>query len=439
MCHYGVVVWALCRVRQNAVRREGIVSSPPPLLSIVIPTRNRLSCARFAVLCALDIPSSEVQVVVEDNSDSPECEGWLSRDVADPRITYHYSAEHRSMTDNYNVAVTRARGDYICVIGDDDGVNPDIIQAVRWAREQDYAVVVPITSAHFVWPDLKMTHKGAMAPGELRIRHISGRSCRPDPEAELLKCVLDAGQDFHKLPRIYYGIVRRELMDEIRARTGSFFPGVSPDLAAAVALANVPGTVCVVDYPLFLPGSSAGSNAGLGGLNRHVGNLREQAHLGADCEKAWSVIVPPFFSIPTIWAEAAVGALVAMEREDLVGLFNVPKLYAGLFMFHPTFALLTAKSFRAALRRTKRGFWEGLIALFACFLQLGCLRAHYLVRRFKRVEPEERTFSQTGIGDVQQAVHALHEYIRTSGWSFGPHGASGPAARKTASKFHPVA
>ena len=45
-----------------------------------------------------------------------------------------------------------ATGEFVCVIGDDDGVNPEIIRAVCWAREHKLDAVAPSQCA--VWSPL---------------------------------------------------------------------------------------------------------------------------------------------------------------------------------------------------------------------------------------------------------------------------------------------
>jgi hypothetical protein len=397
-----------------------------PLLAIVVPTRNRHQYVGSAIRSLLRIPSRDIEFVIEDNSDSNQLEKWIQDNAPDARITYSYSNAPTSQSGNYERSMRGVTADYVAFIGDDDGVNPEIVEAARWAKAQGYDALVPVNRAHFVWPDLHMPAMGAMAAGELRIGPITGKTWEPDPEVELRKCVLDAGQAFHDLPRAYYGIVRRESMEEVRAKAGAFFPGVSPDLAAAVALANVTRKVCVVDYPLFLPGSSLRSNAGVGGLNRHVGKLAEQPHLGPDCDRNWSAIVPPFFSVQTIWAEAAVEALIAMKREDLLHLFNVPKLYAALVMFHPRFSALTGRRFWRALSRSDRPFATGLFASLVCFFRLGCLRAYYLLQRLKHHVPDGDTYSRKDVVDIRHAVTELQEYLGRNGWSFGCQGVAGP-------------
>ena len=298
-----------------------------PLLSVVIPTRNRVDYVKSAIQSVLRISSPQLQLAVEDNGDSNELEVWLRDNISDRRLVYRYSNSPVTMCENYDRATSLASGEYICLIGDDDGVNPEIVEATRWAKEQDFDALVPSSLINYVWPDLQMTSRGTLEAGELSIRPFTGEITFPDPDAEMLKCVRDAGQNFHKLPKAYYGIVKKQCMDLVKERTGSYFPGISPDMSAAISIATVVKRICHVDYPLFVPGSSAKSNAGLSGLNKHIGLLRDQPHLPTNCERDWSEIVPVFYSVQTIWAEANVNALSAMGRLDILNKFNIPLLY----------------------------------------------------------------------------------------------------------------
>jgi len=397
-----------------------------PLLALVVPTRNRPQYVASAIKSLLAIPSQELEIVIEDNSDSNELQKWLNENAPDGRITYSYSNVQTSQSGNYERSMRGVTAEYVAFIGDDDGVNPEILAATRWAKEQRFDVVVPRNSALFVWPDLQMSAKGAMNPGELRISSFTGQAWQSDPEAELRKCVLSAGQNFHDLPKAYYGIVRRETLEKVRDKTGLFFPGVSPDLAAAIALANVAHKVCILDYPLFLPGASLRSNAGLGGLNKHVGKLEDQPHLGPDCVKAWSAVVPPFFSVQSIWAEAAVESLIKMEREDLLRQFNLPELYFTLLTYYPGFRWMILKNYWPALRRIRRGIGEGTFALLTCFLRHGIRRIKRFYKRKNLCISDDKAHSQRGIIDIQQAVSLLQEYLRTNNWSFSSQGVSCP-------------
>src|SRR6266487_3404385 len=103
------------------------------LLTIAIPTRNRREYAVACIRCVLRTSSQDLEVVVQDNSDSDELGRSLQEQFTDERLRYAYEGGRMSVVENCNRALSRATGEYVTLLGDDDGVNPEIIDAVRWA------------------------------------------------------------------------------------------------------------------------------------------------------------------------------------------------------------------------------------------------------------------------------------------------------------------
>ena len=391
--------------------------SDRPILSLVIPTRNRADYAAAAVRSALAIADPGVEVIVEDNSDDAGLADRL-RAIGDSRLRYARERSPRSMSENFDAALARARGDYASIIGDDDGVNPEAAAAARWAARETIDAVTPSHPAHYVWPDLDMAGYGSMRASELRVHAFTGAILAVDPSAGLRRCLRAAGQESTLLPRPYCGIIRRRCLDRLRAAAGTCFPGVSPDLAGALGLVPQVGRVVAVDYPLFLPGSSGRSNAGLSGLRRHVGELRDQPHLPRDCEQSWSTIVPRFYSVQTIWAETTVSALAATGQGDRLSEFNVPYLYAWLLVFYPAYRDRTRRQFGRAADAV------GLArhaAAAACALQVGRiwgLRARHLARRLLRRPAVGVIHRDEGFPSIEQAVVGLSAFLASTGRRF---------------------
>ena len=90
-----------------------------PLLSIIIPTCNRQVYAASAIRCALAIPSSDIEVVVQDCSDEDTLSSLIAAESLDKRLSYRYERP-AYMIQNWNRAIGRAIGEYLCLIGDDD-------------------------------------------------------------------------------------------------------------------------------------------------------------------------------------------------------------------------------------------------------------------------------------------------------------------------------
>src|SRR5687767_10792326 len=94
-----------------------------PLLSLIVPTRERARTLAFTLATALDQASGNYEVVVSDNASADDTEAVV-RAIGDRRLRYFNTGRRLSMCDNYEFALENARGDYVIIIGDDDAVMP---------------------------------------------------------------------------------------------------------------------------------------------------------------------------------------------------------------------------------------------------------------------------------------------------------------------------
>lgn len=110
--------------------KSTIASTRPFTISVVVPTRNRLELLRDLLRTFVDQEKQDyLECVVFDNgSDVPISEGIS--DIDQDNITVFRSERFLSVTDSWNNAVNRARGDYIIVLGDDDGLVPRFYEKI---------------------------------------------------------------------------------------------------------------------------------------------------------------------------------------------------------------------------------------------------------------------------------------------------------------------
>jgi hypothetical protein len=287
-----------------------------PLLSVVIPTHERARYAVDSIHSILAISSGELEVVVSDTSSDDgliRAVGLGTAAGGDPRLRYLRPQQPLDMTGNHNFAVAQARGDFVCLIGDDDSITSHLVDAAGWARRNAVRCVAPNVVSNYVWPDFRSRFFGAGHAARLYLpREVGGASERGATTA--LEVALEgAVQGTDGLPKIYHGLVSREVLEKVRERTGQYFHGSSPDVAGAVAIAAVLAeegrNFHTVDFPLTLPGASGGSNTGRSALNRHVGRLTDEAQTRGFVESGWSGGVPRYFSAETVWAHAAIESL----------------------------------------------------------------------------------------------------------------------------------
>lgn len=282
-----------------------------PLLSIVIPTKNRYFYLENFVKSFVAFQSSEIELVIQDNSDvvSSDFLEYLSS-VDDKRIKYHYSEKSLSMVENCDRSVELASGQYVCMLGDDDGVLFNAsINVVKYCIHNQYEAAI-VNKAEYYWPDTNHAVWKGLLAGKVFYKNYKFDAKKISVSNELSN-VLKEGSAWSLglLPRVYHGFVRKDKLDELKSISGSYFPGPSPDMANAIGLAKVVQKLVEIDVPAVISGHSKKSGGGMGAEKKHHGKIEDQPFLPKDTVKNWSSKIPRFWSGATIYATSAKEAL----------------------------------------------------------------------------------------------------------------------------------
>lgn len=385
-----------------------------PLLSVVMPTKDRMRYAVHAIRSILSVNDLELELVVSDNSESDELSRWVSAHVRDARFRYRRVPEQMSMTDNYNAAMNMASGLYVCTLGDDDGVNPNLMAAVRWAKSKGLDALSSRSNSGLVyfWPDFISRTRGAGLAGKLLVEEFTGAVSSIDVGAELRSCVANAGQGSLGLPRVYHGIIRRSCWLEVLSATGTYFKGVSPDVYGAIIVSRYLKNACAIDYPLTIGGNSGGSNSGRAAKGTHKGNLEDDPHIQPYRNLVWPAGVPRFFSVETVWASASIEALSSSDRADLLSSFNYARLHAMCAFRHPDYLRVTLKCYSNLLAAQKRSQISGYLEL-AWELTIVCLRfGKHVVTRLLPALSMRKRFEYGGLRDIDEAAQTALKHLR---------------------------
>lgn len=310
------------------------------IISVVVPTHNRADYAIACIAAVLRFPDPDVQLVVTDTSNDGRLYAMLHGGapwLADGRFKYVKIDEPSNLTRNHNDAVALADGEYVCIIGDDDAITGAAIDAARWAKANAVPVVSQSVTTTYAWPDFRsILARGGHAARLYVPRSIGGARWR-DARDDLHAALDRAFQATDAMPRCYHGIVRRDLLETVRERTGAYFHGSSPDMSGAVGMACLVERYCEVDLPLTIPGVSGGSNSGRSALNKHKGELSSETQTSGFEADGWTPGVPRFFAVETVWAHAGLMTLAAL-RPELVVHFNFARLLGLCDARHPDFA-----------------------------------------------------------------------------------------------------
>jgi hypothetical protein len=252
-----------------------------PRFSIVVPTRNRAQTLRHTLRTCLAQDFEDFEILVSDNG-SDETAKAVTDELASGRIRYVRTSKPLAMSDNWDFALSHVRGELVTFLGDDDGLLFGALStadrllrelrlpALRWER------------VGYAWPNVET---GGAAN---RLVLPLARGVEVVASREIASWVANCRVDFTLLPSPYHGVVRRDLLEALRAKAGRVFGGSSPDIFTGFALAQLMPRYACLAAPTAIAGTSAASN-GAGNLQlagdhpsaREFHSLNTQA--GLDC------------------------------------------------------------------------------------------------------------------------------------------------------------
>lgn len=307
------------------------------LLSIVIPTKNRQDYALKCIEHILAIDDYRLQIVIQDNGDTMLLKEMLDKNIKDSRVKYSYVKGVLSFVDNFSLAIEQADAKYICMIGDDDGVNPNIMAIIEWADKNNIEAIKPELRVDYIWPNSGIS--GTSSDGSLAIQSVTKAARCFNPQESVVKFLRNGCINYlsFNMVKLYHGVVRKSCLDQIKKLTGHYFGGLTPDIYAAVALSSIVDKAIQIDYPLTIAGTCKTSGSADASTGRHTGKLEDAPHFRGHDHYEWKELVPKIYSVETIWADSALAALIELQRIDLTKEFNVLALFKECIKKYPHF------------------------------------------------------------------------------------------------------
>lgn len=121
------------------------------LVTIAIPTYNRLAYLKEAVASARAQTYRNIEILIGDDGSTPDTQTWAESLAAiDPRIRYQRNETNRGMAGNWNTLVDAARGEFMVILADDDRLLPDFVERLVKASGGGFSVTF---SNHFLIDD----------------------------------------------------------------------------------------------------------------------------------------------------------------------------------------------------------------------------------------------------------------------------------------------
>lgn len=315
-----------------------------PLLSVVVPTKDRYKYLKYLIELVADFHSDEIELVIQDNSDNnTEFVEYLN-DLHYDFIRYDHVAGQIPMSINSDKAILNSTGEYVCFLGDDDGLTKYTIDCAKWMRKNDVEAVKSADISYF-WPDYS---KNTLFKPSSAIIYKSINECIKylNPYKELLKVLKKGILDRGNMPLVYHSVVSRKALDRVFEKCGSYFPGNSPDISNAVALSLTIKKFALINLPLAFSGCSVFHSGGVYADGRKKEPaITEVPWFLPDPEKNWDSRVPKVASPALIWVDSALSAIRRMGREDLYAAVDFKMIYSAFAVRNPEYRHLVTPFF----------------------------------------------------------------------------------------------
>jgi glycosyltransferase involved in cell wall biosynthesis len=203
---------------------------PRPLLSILIPTRNRAGYLRYAIQSALNIPSNNIEIIVSENH-SQDASLEVAQGFSDKRYRVVSPDKPLPMHSNWEFLLDMASGQWVYFLGDDDALMPHCADYLSYIS-QKYPRAEALVTARptYFWDGCQ--EKWGRTAVDISFSHYE---VWDDSKRRLQQC-LDGDLDYTILPQFYSGgFQRRSLIKRVLAtQNGKYFRSVTPDAYSAV-------------------------------------------------------------------------------------------------------------------------------------------------------------------------------------------------------------
>lgn len=375
-------------------------------LSIIIPTKNRQKYCIAAVQQIMQLNLKDIEIIIQDNSDDDSLNEYIQK-LDSNEIIYNYHPGILSFVDNFSEPISLAKGEYVCIIGDDDGILSNISRVVDFAIKNDIDAIIPSLDIVYFWPsDTPLIERG-----ETGYMYWANKKCNYkyiNIEKGLNSLMAQGGQGYQDLniPRVYHGVVKLSKLNEVKKMTGRYFDGLTPDIYMAVALSFVCRKVIRLNFPITISGICPRSGSSDSATGKHTGELKDAPHFRGHSLYEWDAKAPYIYSVESIWAETVLHALHNFKREDLYSKFSVRLLDSLCYGQYPQFrgrVVCHAKEFGISKLN--------LVITYKMYKFFGYLKLRFkglVMRTLKITERAKTSYNVSSILDASEILRKIY-------------------------------
>ena len=234
-----------------------------PRFSVVIPTRDRAHTLRHTLRTCIAQQFDDAEFLVSDNGSDAAARAVVE-ELADRRLQYVHTPQPLAMTDSWEFAIKQARGEFVTIVGDDDGLLLHALPEIDRVLTMTGGKVLRWETLYYCWPCLP-----AQSLATANRLYIPLRRRRPFYRVRRrvgrgrIAATINGKATCSDLPMIYRSMVHQSVLAKLRQKSGRVLASRSPDIYSGFAVASAAGEYHSIDEPLGISAMSGKSN----GLN----------------------------------------------------------------------------------------------------------------------------------------------------------------------------
>jgi len=200
--------------------------------SILVPTRQRPDTLLATLATLVWQTGDDYEIVVADNCGDEEVAAVVNAvQQRHPRVKHVRSDRVIPMAENWERGLAACTGEYVSVLGDDDGFLPSTLDAVRALVGATHARLINWSVHNYWWPDTIVTwnrNRLYVSPGNNQIVWVQSRAALIESYRNVV--------NFGDLPSIYTSFVHRDIINSVIDRYGAYFVprDMSPDIISGL-------------------------------------------------------------------------------------------------------------------------------------------------------------------------------------------------------------
>jgi glycosyltransferase involved in cell wall biosynthesis len=218
--------------------------------SLVIPTRERGDTLEAAIRTCITQDYDNFEIIISDNF-SQDGTQEVVESFRDKRIVYVNTGKRVGMSENWEFALAQVTGDFVIMLGDDDGLLPGALKELDVLIGNLGCEAITWNGASYFWPCCVINRTPNML-----IIPLYGKLYKRNTH-DILNNVLSFKQSCYELPSVYRGVVSSRLINYVKKLSGGqFIHSMSPDIYASVVMSSAIDTYYYSTIPYSVFGQS---------------------------------------------------------------------------------------------------------------------------------------------------------------------------------------